>query len=381
MFRTFTFIALLFTALVVSSQEAPPPVQEPAAKPPPAQPLPAATDNDIAHWLAGLPAEGPALQNFARVPAWKAHAKELDTAWTGSERDRLSKVREWAPTALGEIHTATTPVFYFFSGPDFLYPHALFPNATTYVMCAREPVGVQPDPTRIAPEALGGALASFRRSLSALLEFSFFITKDLRTDVEQPHIHGILPMLELIVARVGARLIEVQPVRCTADGEISTDAKAKGGSQGVRIRLKRPGQPEQTLYYFFGDISNGGLKTHGGVLRFCETLGRGRSLLKAASYLPHESEFTRINEWLLANSDAIVQDPSGIPFRRFSADKWDVRLWGRNAEPIEIFAKYSQKDLHDAVGTAPERHLPFGFGYQHEPARSLLMLAIRKPAN
>jgi hypothetical protein len=327
-----------------------------------------------------LPAAGPALRTFTLVPPWRHHAKELDAAWAESERDRLTKVRAWAPAAMGETCTANSPVFYFFSGADFLYPHALFPNAKTYVLCAREPVGGQPDPTRIPPGELSGALSTFRNSLSSLLGFSFFITKDLRRDVEQRHIPGILPVLELILAREGATVRDVQPVRCGADGALAPDAKTKGGSPGVRIRFRTGGKPEQTLYYFFGDLSNGGLKTHGGVLRFCETLGRGRSLLKAASFLPHESEFTRINEWLLEHSRAIVQDPSGIPFRAFTRDKWTLRFWGRSAEPIEIFAKYTEPDLQAAVAAAPSLRLPFGFGYQHEPAKALLILAERNAA-
>ena len=342
------------------------------------QPLPAPTDDETARWLAGLSPMTVALKNFALVPAWKQHAAELDNAWAESERDHLLKVRAWAPAALGAVHMAESPVFYFFSGPDFLYPHALFPLAKTYVLCAREPVGSQPDPTRIPPGELAGALTNFRRSLSPLLEFSFFITKDLRKDVEQRQIPGILPMLEFILAREGARVLEVQPVRCGAEGALATDGKAKGGSPGVRIRFRTAALPEQTLYYFFGDLSNGGLKTHGGVLRFCETLGPGRSLLKAASFLPHESEFTRINEWTLGHSTAIVQDPSGIPFRILAKGNWTLRFWGRNAMPIEIFAKYHEPELQAAVNRAPPLRLPFGFGYQHEASKALLILAERK---
>ena len=349
-------IALAITAIAQDAK----PVPIPEPKPEPAQPPPAPTDDDIAHWLAGLPSEGAALQNFGLVPAWKQHAKELTDAWAESEHERISKVRAWAPAALGKISTDDSPVFYFFSGGDFLYPHALFPNAKTYVLCAREPVGSQPDPTRIPAGALPGALTGFRNSLNSLLDFSFFITKDLRKDVEQRHIPGILPVLELILARQGAHIEEVQPVRCSADGALSDDAKAKGGTPGVRIRFRAARNPEQTLYYFFGDISNGGLKTHGGVLRFCETLGTGRSLLKAASFLPHESEFTRINEWLLEHSKAIVQDPSGIPFRAFPKEKWTLRFWGRNTTPIEIFAKYAEPGLRAAVDAEPALRLPFG---------------------
>ncbi len=368
---------LLFCTALASLASAPAQESDPAPRLAPAQPPPVPADDDTARWLAGLPPQGAALKSFALVPSWKHHAKELDAAWAESERDRLSKVRAWAPAAMGETCTADSPVFYFFSGADFLYPHALFPNAKTYVLCAREPAGSQPDPTRIPPGELSGALTSFRNSLSSLLGFSFFITKDLRKDVEQRHIPGILPVLELILAREGAHVDDVQMVRCGADGAISPDGKAKGGSPGVRIRFRTGAQREQVLYYFFGDLSNGGLKTHGGVLRFCETLGQGRSLLKAASFLPHESEFTRINEWLLEHSRAIVQDPSGIPFRVFANGKWKLRFWGRSAQPIELFAKYHEPDLQAAVNAAPPLRLPFGFGYQHEASKALLILAER----
>ena len=356
------------------------PAQDPTIPSAPAQPPPAATDNDIARWLAGLPPAGDALRAFALVPAWKEHAEELAKAWNQSERERMMKVRQWALPALGGVCTGDSPVFYFFSGADFLYPHALFPNAKAYVMCAREPVGSQPDPTRIDPVELPAALTTFRRSLSTLLDFSYFITTDLRRDVDQRHIPGILPVLELIIAREGNQVIEVLPVRCDARGTLSTGTKGKGGSPGVRIRFRRPEQPEQVLYYFYGDISNEGLKTHGGLLRFCESLGRGRSMLKAASFLPHEGGFTRINEWILGNSSAVVQDTSGIPFGAFPKDKWRLRFWGRSAAPIEIFQRYAEPDLQAAVDAASPLRIPFGFGYQYDAAKSLLILAERLDA-
>ena len=363
------------------AQDAAVPAAEPVAKSEPAQPASAPAPDDIARWLAGIQVNGEALATFSLVPSWKAHAKALDAAWAQSESQRIAKVRSWAPDALGEACTADSPVFYFFSGGDFLYPHALFPNAKTYVLCAREPVGSQPDPARIPAGELPGALSTFRKSLSALLDFSFFITKNLRKDVGQRHIPGILPVLELILVREGAQLSEVQLVHCDDSGAISADAKAKDGSPGVRIKFRMGEQPGQTLYYFYGDLSNGGLKTHGGVLKFCETLGNGRSLLKAASYLPHIGEFSRSNEWLLEHSSAIVQDTSGIPYRQFPKDKWKFRFWGHNAQPIGIFKKYAEHDLQEAVNAAPATRIPFGFGYQHEPANSLLILAERTPAN
>ncbi len=333
--------------------------------------------DDTARFLAGMPLEGTALQGFSIVPSWRQHAKLFDDAWNESERHQLAKVRAWAPGALGDAHAAASPMFYFFSGADFLYPCALFPNAGTYVLCAREPVGVQANPALIPPAELGPALADFRKSLNSLLDFGFFITKDLRKDVEHKHLPGVLPVLEVLLVRSGARIVQVTPASCDRTGAITLDGGGKGGSPGACIRFKVGDGREQTLYYFFGDLSNGGLKSHEGILRFCERLGRGQSLLKATSYLMHESEFTRIREWLLGHSRTIVQDPSGIPFRAFEPAKWTLRFWGRHADPIALFAQYPQPELKAAIEAAPGPLLPFGFGYQHVSERSLLMLAKR----
>ena len=133
------------------------PAAEPVAKPEPAQPAYAPAPDDIARWLAGIHVNAEALATFSLVPSWKAHANALDAAWAQSESQRIAKVRSWAPDALGEACTSDSPVFYFFSGGDFLYPHTLFPNAKTYVLCAREPVGSQPDPARIPAGEIGRA--------------------------------------------------------------------------------------------------------------------------------------------------------------------------------------------------------------------------------
>jgi hypothetical protein len=330
-----------------------------------------------ARFLAGLPLDGTALANFAQTPAWQTHAKRLDQAWTQSELRQLKKIRAWAPQNLGAIHSSQLPVFYFFSGPDILYAQALFPNAGTYVLCAKEPVGEVADPSRIPAEELPMALTGLRNSLTSLLDWSFFVTKDLRTDIQQRHFTGILPVIEILLARSGSTITDVDLVSCDHSGSISPGAGK--GTPGARIRFTR-GAGQQTLFYFAGDISNGGLATNQGVLRLCERLGRGHSLLKAASYLPHESDFSRIRDWILNRSSAVVEDPSGIPFSYFDPAQWNIRLWGSQGKPVELFAKYQQPQFEAALAAAPRPALPFGFGYQHLPSNAVMIVAERQRA-
>ncbi len=332
--------------------------------------------NATARFLAGLPLNGTDLANFSQTPAWKMHAKQMDEGWGQSEARQMQKIRAWAPVSLGAIHNSPLPVFYFFSGPDILYAQALFPNAGTYVLCAKEPVGQVADPSTVPPEDLPLALAGLRKSLTSLLSWSFFITQDLRVDIKQQHFTGILPVIEILLARAGSTITEVALVSCDRTGAIVMGGGK--GTPGARIKFTRGGG-QQTLYYFCGDISNGGLGAHEGVLRFCEKLGRGQSLLKAASYLPHEAGFSKIRDWILSRSRAIVQDPSGIPFKYFDPSQWAIRLWGREGKPVELFAKYKQPDLEVALSSAPRPCLAVGLGDQHLPNNPGMIVAERGP--
>jgi hypothetical protein len=86
-----------------------------------------------AKFLAGLPVRGTPLENQSHDPAWAEHATDLDRAWERLEKQQLAKIRAWAPEYLGPLYGDNGPMFYMFSGPDFLYANAFFPNASTYI--------------------------------------------------------------------------------------------------------------------------------------------------------------------------------------------------------------------------------------------------------
>ena len=101
-----------------------------------------------------MPVKNTPLESHGSDPGWAAHAADLDRAWTHLEQKQLSSIRAWAPEALGASYQDTAPMFYMFSGPDFLYANAFFPNASTYILCGIEPVGPIPDIDKIPRHAL-----------------------------------------------------------------------------------------------------------------------------------------------------------------------------------------------------------------------------------
>lgn len=315
--------------------------------------LHAANDlNDTARFLAGMPVSGGSpLAPLMGDPAWKQHATYFNSAWTKLEARQLSKVRAWSG---GNLHRREPNVFYMFSGPDFLYANAFFPDARNYVLCGTEPVGSVPD---IAKLNLGQALYGMEGSLNSVMNYSFFQTKQMRSDFSAAQLNGTIPVLMVFLARRGKTIQNISPTQ----------------PRGVRIDFNGG-----TLYYFSVDLSNGSVD-RSGLLSFCRKLGRGESLLKSASYLPHESGFSNIDNFLLNQSDLIVEDDTGIPYHSFDPAQWQVRLYGVYQPPIDIFKQDFQPDLADAFAHSSPPALPFGIGYRGwDPAKSALIVSYRK---
>jgi hypothetical protein len=332
------------------------------------------TADATAKFLAGLPVNGTPLESHSLDRAWTAHAVDLDRAWRQLEEKQLSKIRAWAPQALGASYEDNGPMFYMFSGPDFLYANAFFPNASTYILCGIEPVGPIPDIDNIPRAILPSALANLRKSLDSVLSWSFFITKNMKVDLRQKQLSGTLPVLYVFLARAGCTIDSVAPVALDKDGNFVPEGK--GTTPGAKIVFVGPSGRQQALYYFMSDLADWAIKANPGFGKFCEQQGQGVTLLKAASYLMHSDNFSMVRGFLLAHSKVILQDDSGIPIRFFAKDKWDVHYYGRYVGPINRFKKYPQPDL--AKENATNTALEFSFGYQWQPSRSSLIVATPK---
>jgi hypothetical protein len=329
-----------------------------------------------AKFLAGLPVSGTPLENYANTSGMKSHATDLDRAWKQFDQRQLARIREWAPQALGAAYQDTAPMYYMFSGPDFIYANTFFPNASTYILCGTEPVGAIPDIAKVPAHALPSALANLRKSLDSILSLSFFITKNMKVDLRQQQLSGTLPVLYVFLARAGCTIDSVELVALDKEGAFVP--QGKGTTAGVKIAFKGPAGQSQTLYYFTTDLADWAIKVNPNFGKFCEQQGQGLTLLKAASYLMHSDNFSKVRGYLLAHSKLILQDDSGIPYRFFTKDKWDVRFVGHYAGPIKRFLKNAQPDLAKENAASKPPPLPFSFGYQWQPSRSSLIIATPK---
>jgi hypothetical protein len=266
-----------------------------------------------------------------------------------------------------------------FSGPDFLYADAFYSRATTYVLSALEPVGSVPDLERLPRGGIGTALYYVERSLGSILSFSFFITKQMKTDLRAGQLGGTLPILYVFLARSGKTIRDVAPIALDDKGAayFGNENPGQNATRGVRILFAGSDGVEKTLYYFSTDLSNSGVRASG-FLKFCETLAPGNSLLKSASYLLHSGNFTTVRDFLLANSATVIQDDSGVPLAYYSPKKWRLFPFGRYAGPIGEFPGRYQEQYAELFRRS--QPMDFGIGYRWRPHESNLLLSVRLPS-
>jgi hypothetical protein len=343
----------------------------------PAQAAEAATFDDTARFLAGMPpsASSP-LAPLTRDAGWQQHARHFDAAWASLDNGQLGKVRAWTAR---NMTASRQPAFYMFSGPDFLYAEAFFPNASVYVLSGLERTGPIPDVAKLRGNALPAALGHLKVSLRQVLSHSYFITSQMGSHLSRGQLNGTLPLLYVFLARSGKTVRDVSYVQLEPDGTV-TPFDASGPTampRAVKIVFFSGGGPEQTLYYFSTNLANDGV-AKSGFLKFCEKLGTGASFVKSASYLLHSGGFGSVREFMLKSSTHILQDDTGIPVSHFKGDGWSLRPFGAYTRPIAVFSRNYQPRLKVLFDQSKPGALDFGIGYKWRAGQSNLMLATRK---
>ncbi len=364
-------LSILAGALSISAQE------NPEIAP---RALPVAGPNDIARFLAGMPVpEDSPLVPLMRDPAWQAHSAFFEREFSKLTVRQLQKLHAWEDIYLPEATQPIPVAFYMFSGPDFLYVDQFFPRASVYVLCGKEAMGPPPNPLRIAN--LSGALGNLENAMKSSLSTTYFITKNMKIDLHEQNLNGVLPILYTFIARADKSITNVAFGSLNSSGTFHEDAPGKkpGSIPGVRINYTDNQTGEsQTVYYFTTDISDGGIKSTPGFLKFCEHLGPGSSLLKSSSYLMFEEGFATIRNFILEHSNRIVQDDAGIPLAYFDPNKWNLRLFGVYLGPIELFKQHYQPRLQELFQQSNPPPLDFGFGYRWNYKEANLIVAERK---
>lgn len=331
--------------------------------------------DETANLLAGYPVRMSAVDTSNQK--YKAYLKNIESDWKIVKRNKIGPITNWSKNYIREHSVDTATLFYPFSGADFLYPHSFFPNAADYILIGLEPVGSILRPDTLQPDELARYLGQIRASIYLSNNLGFFRTKSMETDFNQEELNGTLPVLAFYLKRTHHTLLSLTYFNLDTAGNIIETGNDK--ASGCRISYCDSLDTDMhNLYYLSFDLSDGNLESHPGLFPFLTSFGDQAVFLKAASYLMFLPDFELIRDYILDHSTAVLQDDSGIPYRKFPAKKWNISLFGTYTGTIDLFKYKFQPDLKEAYAKQQTpMPVPFRIGYNVKSGETNLLYATR----
>jgi len=225
--------------------------------------------NDIALFIAGIENnnEKNTLAGIARTREWQNYSVAFSSSWAAYDSTVIDVIQEWSATHL----TVYDTVFYPFSGPDYNYINALFPNSNYYVLIGLEKTGNIPNINKMPADTVPVFLSHVKKSLYYNLQHSFFRTKSMEKELNTDMLDGTIPVLMLFLARHNQIILNMNPVHINSKGyiEISDTLTQyahtidKNFEQGVEIIFRNQADSSiKRLVYLSMDLSNKGIETN-----------------------------------------------------------------------------------------------------------------------
>ena len=348
--------------------------------------------NDVALYLAGMKPD-----SFIAIPAklqnlksYKQYCDTMDAGFASIEKNRLSKMREWAKTELTQELAAPKTVLYPFSGPDILHCVQFFPEADQYIMIALERYGSLPVMDKMDSTRTLHTLDYVHQSLEDIIGKSYFITRKMAVNVSNQY-NGFTPLTCVFLERTGHSILDIKYKHLLDDGktlvEQSIDSMGHHLNDCVEIYFHTNGKDKiQKLIYFKANLSDHqfgtpGMKDNVGLTAYLNNLPECYTYAKSASYLMCQTDFSVIRNVCMTKSKTILQDDTGIAFGFYDPAKWKIKLYGNYEKPISDFhGGYYQANLQKAYKTdsANIKPLPFSLGYHWKDQVQNLMKFEKK---
>jgi hypothetical protein len=321
----------------------------------------------ISRQLAGLFIPDNMLANQARID----YARFMHREWNKLREASLFKIEDWSKkNILPHLSEDTTALFYPFGGPDIAYALNFFPRMRTYILIGLEPVGNFDSVRKNINN--DSATEALKQAFSAYLSKGYFITSQMTTQLFNKDIKGTIYPLLIELVKSGFTVNDVKNLSLTPEGEEA--APGIGLLNGVKITFApTEGGELKTVYYIRADLCNSNNRL-ANLTNFVKRF-RFATFIKSASYVLHDKSASKIRDFILENSAAILQDDTGVPFCHFT--RWNKHIFGRYTTPIlSIFKGYRQTDMSDYYAKHKAVEIGFKIGYGFNADRPNLLLAI-----
>jgi hypothetical protein len=153
----------------------------------------------------------------------------------------------------------------------------------------------------------------------------------------------------------------------------------KGTVRGVQLVFRKPDENKLRKALFLSiNLSDKTFKNTASFQALLKKKKNFTALVKSASYLMGNTDFSGIRNYILNGAELIVQCDSGITYKYIDKKIWDIELWGKY-RVLDMFKDRNQKDLAADMKKYSKGQLEFSYGYGFWPIKSHVMIIKRKP--
>lgn len=327
----------------------------------------------------------------------EAHCRLLQPAI-----DKYRKVYvDGAKGFLAELRPAGLPatVVYPFGGGDLVSALTAYPDASDIITISLELAG---DPTRVGKlnrTKLEHSLMVIRQQLLALIEVESFSRSTRLSSLQRSDIPALLSFFLVGLAVHDYEPLSLKFFRLDKDGErnylnsdeiaaIKKNAKSLKSSwlspdfseafANSELAFRKRGMsdaPTMVHRHIAANIGDNALKNDPIVLTYLNRQGRVSAIIKAASYLLWQNDFSIIRDYLLTHVDFMISDSSGIPPSFAKSAGYFQETYGDFSRAYLPTASVEiSKEFEKLWKSQPRRDLPFRFGYPDNRGRNNLLI-------
>jgi hypothetical protein len=276
-------------------------------------------------------------------------------------------------------------VVYPFGGGDLLGALSTYPDGTEFTTISLETASDVRKVDAIQPFKLKGELARYRSHLAKLFEKAHSRTDNLdigsKSDFPGQIVFSLVALEVYGYEPSSLRYFRFEPdgtLHYFDEAEIkSAVSKAKlqqkdpdqvvFGNMELRFKKKGadPNSKAKILRHVAFNLDDWHLKADGSLLKNLEAKGKFAAMTKAATHLLWMDNFSMIRDTILAHTDFMISDSTGVPPRFAKAAGFVQDTYGTFVGPSE-FGSPGKKDSDELVKlfkTNPHVDVPFRYGY------------------
>jgi hypothetical protein len=289
---------------------------------------------------------------------------KLNISWNLTAKEKFAPIRSWCvEESIDSINKKPYGVFYPFSGPDFPFVNAFYPDASIYILAGLEEAGNKESLIFSKNPDYGNFIKNAERYFFYSNRLGFFRTNDM---AEQFAEKGVIDILAFYLNKSNCKIVSMSLMKWNSEEGFPEKIQKDDKANICHVEYLNEKNNYAQLYYFKKDISDEGLQKDTAWLKWVKSQMTNSTLVsmaKSASYLMSNSYFSSVRNFILDHSKLHIQDDTGIGFNYILKSNRKYKLYGKYTRTIPLFKNSFNQQLKDEYASEKVKKLPFKIGY------------------